>query len=208
MKNLKNYLMTAALFMAVVGTANAQDFLKFGVKGGITLSQIKGDGAGSNTNFWQEDASRSLGYTVGAFARIGDKVYFQPELLITQKGGKSTLLGVERDFRQTYLDVPLLVGAKIANVLRVNAGPVATFLLNADRPLLDNLGIANKNDGYREAIFGYQAGVGFDIGKIMLDLRYEGNINDVFKIDYDNSQTKQQFSGKANLFAVTVGYGF
>ncbi|MFB0946403.1 MAG: hypothetical protein ACI8WW_002476, partial [Oceanospirillaceae bacterium] len=60
----------------------------------------------------------------------------------------------------------------------------------------------------RNAILGYQAGVGFDIKKIRLDLRYEGNVNDVFNIDYNDQKTENQFSGKGSLFMFTVGYAF
>lgn len=208
MKILKiSLLSVATMLLAFVGT-QAQDKFEVGVKAGVNLSHIRGEGGGSFSSFWQEEASRTTGFTGGIYTRFGNKFFIQPELLFSQKGGNFIdIVGVERKFKQTYLDIPILVGTRIGNVVRLNAGPVATFLINGDEPFLDQIGITQEN-GFRKALFGYQAGVGFDIQKIRLDFRYEGNINDVFNIDYDDQQTESQFSGKGSLFMFTVGYAF
>jgi hypothetical protein len=52
---------------------------------------------------WQEDAVRTTG-----LRRIGDRIYIQPEILFSQKGGNFTDIGIERTFKQTYIDVPIL----------------------------------------------------------------------------------------------------
>lgn len=208
MKTLKISILSLATFLFAAVDTQAQDKFEIGLKGGVNLSHIRGEGGGSFNSFWQEDATRTTGFTGGVYARIGDGFFIQPELLISQKGGNfKDVVGIERKFKQTYLDVPVLVGVRVLNTVRVNAGPVATFLINQDDTFLDQVGITN-NDGLRKALFGYQAGVGFDINKIRLDLRYEGNVNDVFNIDYDDQQTESQFSGKGSLFMFTVGYGF
>lgn len=205
---MKKLLMIIGLVAGAATVSTAQG-VAFGLKGGVNLSQVRGDGNGSDQGFWEADAARTTGFTAGAFARFGNKVYLQPEFMISQKGGKTTgLLGIERDFKQTYFDVPVLVGIRLADVIRVNAGPVATFLVNEDQSFLDNIGITDSEEGFRKAILGYQAGIGFDIGKINLDMRYEGNVNDVFNIDYDNSQTQSQFAGKGNAWMVTAGFTF
>ncbi|SOE21013.1 Outer membrane protein beta-barrel domain-containing protein [Spirosomataceae bacterium TFI 002] len=190
---------------AVVG----QDAFKIGLRGGVNLSQVKGDGNGSSEDFWEENASRVTGFTGGVFMRVGNKVFIQPELILSQKGGTTTgILGAKKEFKKTYIDVPVLVGVTLGDVVRFNAGPMASFLINKEDSFFDNLGITKEEEGFRKAILGYQAGVGFDISKIAVDFRYEGNINDVFNIDYNNNQTEAQFAGKGNLFFVTVGYTF
>lgn len=199
-------LILSAVILSFLGV-EAQDKFEVGVKAGVNLSHIRGEGGGSFPSFWEEEATRTTGFTGGIYARFGDGFFIQPELLLSQKGGNFVdIVGIEREFKQTYLDVPILVGTRIGNTVRINAGPVATFLLNEDDTFLNQIGITQE-DGFRNALLGYQAGVGFDIGKVRLDLRYEGNVNDVFNIDYDDAQTEDQFSGKGSLFMFTVGYG-
>lgn len=209
MKKVKISLLALSTVMLSFIGANAQgDKFEIGVKAGVNLSHIRGEGGGSFQSFWEEDATRSAGFTGGVYARFGDAFFVQPELMISQKGGNFTdIVGIERSFKQTYLDVPILVGTRIGNTVRINAGPVATFLINRDDTFLDQIGVSQE-DGFRQALLGYQAGVGIDIQKIRIDLRYEGNINDVFNIDYNNQQTEDQFSGKGSLFMFTVGYAF
>lgn len=209
MKKVTISLLALSTGMLSFFGASAQgDKFEIGLKAGVNLSHIRGEGGGSFQSFWEDEATRTTGFTGGVYARIGDGFFIQPELLISQKGGNFVdIVGIERSFKQTYLDVPILVGARVLNTVRVNAGPVATFLINRDDSFLQQIGISQE-DGFRKALLGYQAGVGFDIKKIRVDLRYEGNINDVFNIDYNNQQTEDQFSGKGSLYMFTVGYAF
>ncbi|WP_341225787.1 porin family protein [uncultured Arcticibacterium sp.] len=204
---MKKLIAITITMVAFTSVSMAQ--FEIGARAGVNLSQVRGDGGGSDGEFWNSDETRSTGFTGGIYTRFGDKFFLQPEFIISQKGGTTTsLLGVERTFKQTYFDIPVLVGVKVGDVVRVQAGPVATFLVNKDDGFFENLGIQNNDDEFRKAILGYQLGVGFDIKRIRLDMRYEGNVNDVFNIDYDNQQTENQFAGKGNLWFLTLGYAF
>lgn len=203
---MKKLMIALALITASIST-KAQ--FEVGLRAGVNLSQVVGDGNGSDQGFWDADQTRTTGFTGGVYTRFGSKVFVQPEFIISQKGGKTRgILGVERNFKQTYFDVPVLLGVKVADVANVKFGPVATFLVNEDKTFFENIGLQNSDEGFRKAILGYQLGVGFDIRKIRLDMRYEGNVNDVFNIDYDNDQTRSQFAGKGNSFFVTAGFAF
>ena len=198
------------LFLATVmmNSSFAQSF-EIGLKGGINQSQIRGEGKGSDKSFWDADASRVTGFTGGIYTRFGNKIYLQPELMVSTKGGKTKdALGIQHDFKQTYFDVPVLVGVKIGNTLRINGGPMATFLINKDKSFFQNIGLSKDESTWRKAFLGYQLGVGVDISRLRIDLKYEGNANDVFNIDYDNKQTKNQFAGKGNAFMLTAGFAF
>lgn len=206
---MKKLVVLAALATMTSLSLKAQDNFEIGLRAGANLSTIRGEGSGSDQGFWDSQDTRSTGFTGGVFARFGDKFFVQPELIISQKGGSTTgFLGVERDFKQTYFDIPVLLGIKPTDVIRINAGPVATFLINEDDTFLENIGIAQNEEGFRKALLGYQFGIGFDINKIRLDMRYEGNVNDVFNIDYEDQQTENQFAGKGNSFSITAGYAF
>lgn len=114
----------------------------------------------------------------------------------------------EVDVKFSNIDIPLLLGVRIGKTFRINAGPMATFRLS-NRPLSDAFGefIGASEDFYdNRTTFGYQAGIGFDFGRLSLDARYEGNFNDVVSINYGNSQTATQFGRKSNLWQATLGF--
>ncbi len=198
--------------LCLQGAMAQEKFLTAGFKIGPNLSQIRSDG--KQDGFFDNEDTRSLGVTGGFFARIGKQFYLQPELMVSSKGGKlvvfeSELFNTRKtiDYRSTYLDVPVLLGARIGKTVRINAGPMATFLINEDKDFRENFNEENE-PAFSKAIVGYQAGLGVDIGKVNLDLRYEGNLNDVFNIHYDNAQTEARFAAKGNLFLFTVGFRF
>lgn len=209
---MKNLIIAFVTLLSVNYAFAQNKKITTGIKFGANLSQIKSDGKGQA--YFENDETRSVGFTGGVFARFGNKFFIQPEIMISTKGGKltvfeSALFDTKKtiDYRSTYLDFPVLVGGKIGDVVRLNVGPVATFLINQDGKFKDNFNEENE-PAFSKAILGYQAGVGFDIGRINLDMRYEGNVNDVFNIDYNDQQTASKFAAKGNLFLFTVGFAF
>ncbi len=75
------------------------------------------------------------------------------------------------------LDVPVMVGIKIGNIIRVNAGPTFSFILDQDIREEGTSVINNISQNYNEANVGYQVGVGLDISKLVIDLKYENNLS-------------------------------
>ena len=113
------------------------------------------------------------------------------------------------DIKFTNIDLPVLVGVRLAKVFRINAGPVLTFRTSDNGNLGNTFDqYANDRDYFRKGLIGYQAGIGFDLGKLVLDLRYEGNVRDVIRIDFVNPSNQGQFLSKSNLFQATVGFKF
>lgn len=121
-----------------------------------------------------------FGFHAGVFARITMlNAYIQPEVLFTSNGGKiefhdgATQQIKEYEFNK--LDVPIMLGLKLSDVLRIQAGPVASLLLKADAK---EGGVSEDiKDNYKSATIGYQAGIGLDLGRLALDLKYEGNLS-------------------------------
>lgn len=201
-----------------LGYAQTRSF-KFGIKGGANLSALKGDDV-FNTNdptvrVGNNDA-RLTGFVAGAFLRFGTNLFIQPEVLLSQKGGqfnvyRDGLTSSEKkvDVRFTNLDVPMLVGIKIGEVLRINGGPVASLRLSENgglRESLNEIGATSVKDSYKQAVIGYQLGVGFDIGNINLDLRYEGNASNIVDVKNSNSTLNSQLQRKSNLWQATIGF--
>lgn len=220
---MKN-IMIALCAMLISYTASAQydPAFRFGVKAGANLSNINGSNdlslsqTSSAFNFKDND-NRSLGFVGGVFFRFGKNFYVQPEFLLSQKGGQFNVYenGVQNadgkvDVRFSNLDVPVLFGVRIARILRINVGPMASLRLSSNGKIGDSFNDLtgdNANAEFKNRLaYGYQAGVGVDFGRLSVDVRYEGNFTDVVKINFDNATTASQFGKKSNLFQATLGY--
>ena len=102
-----------------------------------------------------------------------------------------------------------MFGIRFGDVLRINAGPVASLRLSENgglRQALNDVGATSVKDNFNQAALGYQAGVGFDIGNLSLDLRYEGNVTNVMNVNTNNSNFNSQLKRKGSLYQATVGF--
>ncbi len=206
----KNIVAIVLALFTIVGTANAQ-FLRFGVKGGLTSSNVKFDKttftAGAN-DFIAKQGDSKFGMQFGLFGRIQLLgLFIQPELLFAHSQSEVQLTDVTANkvYNETQkfnkVDIPVLVGWKLGPA-RIGLGPVATIMLNEKDGLKDKLStLANQTtkSNFKNATFGYQVGVGLDIlKKIAIDVKYEGNLsklgsgitlnNSSYKFDQRNSQ--------------------
>lgn len=192
---------------------------KFGVKAGANLSNLRGDDVIATNDptirIGNADA-RLTGFVGGGFLRLGGSLFVQPELLLSQKGGAFNVFrsGAGNDnktvnVRFTNLDVPVMFGIRFGDVLRINAGPVASLRLSENgglRQALNEVGATSVKDNFNQAALGYQAGVGFDIGNISLDLRYEGNVTNIINVNTDNANFNSQLKRKGGLYQATIGF--
>ena len=179
MKNLKNVhdyfnlkykvskklIISAAFFVAFGLMLNAQNGTSFGIKGGLNYN-ANGDyfeSIGANA----KHPDRNIGYHLGFFGKIGDKVYFRPELIYT-----STKSDYDSDnFKMKKLDAPMLVGFRVLGPLNVFGGPAFQYILDTD------FNDINIKDVKNDFTVGLNFGIGLDLGKIGLDLRYERGFN-------------------------------
>lgn len=161
---------------------------QFGVKGGANLSKLSSHSTFSSDN--------SAGYYAGVWARIGAAgIHFQPELYLSGKNTTMTSneagsVGQENKVKFTSLDVPLLIGTKIGAAgigLRLNTGPVISFILDDKQSLGDAAGSVFKGNFKNQAV-AWQFGAGVDLGKLGVDLRYEAGISKLGKQNYDGQR--------------------
>lgn len=194
MKNTILLLFTLLL----TGSLLAQDF-SLGPKFGVSQAQIAVNGDGYSTG------NSKLGYHIGMFARLGGaSIFVQPEVLFTSTGGividDSNNAMMETNFNR--LDIPVMVGIKVAKFFRVQAGPIASILL--DQSFGENPIAATQNIDYNKATIGYQAGIGIDLGNLILDAKYESSLGkiagNVAGFQTDQRQTQFVFSAGFRLF--------
>lgn len=121
-----------------------------------------------------------FGYQLGAFLRIQIPVigiYVQPEALFSKQSSQVSVNTQTADLTFNQIDVPVMIGFKLGPV-RLNAGPSFRFLNGADLEVPGNP-VEDVKQYYKSSTVGYQAGVGIDISKFVLDLKYEGSFSEI-----------------------------
>lgn len=121
----------------------------------------------------------SLGFFVGLVSQINMGGFIiQPEILLHQaqidyKVFKPTGNSSVYKEKTRSLHIPLMIGTK-AGPLRLNAGPVAHWIFQSESNLWNVDGFKPNMHRYN---WGFQAGMGIDFWKILIDLRYEGSFH-------------------------------
>ena len=179
------------LFLTVSLIVRAQSPLNFGIKAGFNSSKITTD----LDNF---DEDNITNFVAGVFARVNVKsFYLQPEAYFSSKGGELKDVTGKSSFDLKTVDVPVLLGYKIINKglvnLRVNTGPVFSFVTSKDVDASEGLGSGNLKDN----IFGWQYGAGLDLLFFSFDVRMENSFGDVYSGHSDE---------KSKMFLVTLGF--
>ncbi|AXE18939.1 PorT family protein [Runella rosea] len=215
---MKKIFFALAFLVAFQATAQFNRKLIFiGVRGGANFSRletqdlsIKRPGA-STLDFFKTNSTNKTGYVVGAYARIGRKLFIQPEVLLSSKGGTFEIFKdgsttpVNVDVKFSQIDIPVLIGLKLGP-LRFNAGPMASLNIAQGSQLGDALKVytsQNVNKTIEQATFGFQAGVGLDIRSFNIDLRYESGLSNISQL---NLQNNAQFNSKVSLWQLTAGF--
>lgn len=206
---MKKGFLTAALIIfgiAVSTNTMAQDNFAIGIKAGYNSSKFTTDNAANifsgNDQYTLGDIKEEAkaGYQIGGFARfkIVNNLSFQPELLYTKKGGKTTD-GQNATINTTFYtwDIPLLahlniIDLKIAKIYGV-AGPVASFNVNEDNNVSS---MVTREENIRTAQWNFQAGGGVEVGRLNFDVRYAWGLTDA----------STRFERVNNNLTFSVGY--
>jgi hypothetical protein len=145
-------------------------------------------------------------FNIGAFVRIGKKVYIQPEVNYVIKGGELVIGGLGRQkINLSSISIPVLVGVRPVNTgmfnLRFMAGPTFTYVSNKTLKPLEVIQSwpIKSTDDLKDAFWSFQMGGGFDLFFLTIDLRYELGVDNIYAGDSD-------FSLRNNLFNVSLGF--
>ncbi|MBN2616223.1 MAG: PorT family protein [Bacteroidales bacterium] len=151
---------------------------------------------------------------LGVFARIGKKVYLQPELnYLTQGSVFKFGDGTEQTANLKSIQVPLSLGVKLVDAkvvkVRLFGGATANFIVNKDistSTLVSTTGDYLTASNFKDANYQYQVGVGVDVLMFALDVKYYGPLDKLVNgsVTY-NSQTHTVDAG-SSVFMVTLGW--
>lgn len=201
--NMKILFISCSLFwLAIVGVSLA-DSIEIGLKGGINFSNTYGI---DSEIFGQTPL---IGYNAGFFSdfKIINDIFFQPEVLITLKGGKGSDISnyyYNNTFYRTYLEIPALIKANVFSVdgtkINLLAGPFLGFLINnTNLNLLDNYG----EQYYEYYDYGLALGVSFEYINFVLDGRFDLGLNNFYKGKYLVFNVDEI---KDESFMISLGY--
>lgn len=160
-----------------------------------------------STNIPDLTASAKNNFMLGVFVRVGDKIYFQPEVMYTTRGGVfEDSLNLQEDIKFKNLDVPLIIGFKPLNLkvfnLRFMVGPVASFVLDKDIKIDENMADPITEAELKDILWGLDVGLGVDVLFLTLDVRYQFGLNNI----YQPAGSGTTYDIRNNFF--TVGLGF
>ena len=208
---MKRLVPLVVLALAVaLSAAPAHAGLAFGVKGGVSISQVRAD---------LFDTDNRTGFVGGVYAAFGltPGLAIQPELLLVRKGAElfSTDVSIGGldlgDFGTTldvdYLEIPVLLRFSLPTPgplgARLLVGPVASFKVNEALSTTGLVDYSFATDQIKTADFGIAAGaaVAFGSGNLRLvgEGRYTLGLADVSDLPYGGDIKNGSFYAMAGL---------
>ena len=163
---MKRLFLFTVFFTTLSALTFAQTGNGFGIKVGLNYNANGNyfDSASQNA----KHPDRNIGYHLGLFGKIGDQLYFRPELIYT-----STKSDYGNDsFKMQKLDAPMLVGLKVLGPISVFGGPSFQYILES------KFGDVTVNDVKNDFTVGLNFGIGLNFNKVGIDLRYERGFNE------------------------------
>ena len=183
--------------------------IKFGLKAGASTATVP-TYTTSGTNNIEALKNAAWGFHAGAFLRLTLLgIYLQPEVVFATNSYdyNVTQVGVTELKNQKFnrLEIPVLLGFKLGP-LRINAGPSADVQIGTPKALIND---PNFKEMYRGATFGYQAGVGIDLLKLItLDARYGGSLSGKFGDAVTIGGQNFKLDSRQPSFILSVGLMF
>ena len=188
------------LVVIAIGTSVFAQDVKFGVKGGLNFANYRGD---------DPDGDTKTDIYFGGFVRmeLSETVAFQPELIYSRQGSKGKEDGVEAKIKNNYLNVPLLVRAKMFGSENLNAivGPQIGIHLSSEGSEDDgSTEISGDMDEVMSDLdFSLALGLEYDINdSFSIGARYNLGVSEIFNDDYFETDAKN------SVFQIGVAFAF
>jgi len=203
---MKKFILLIAILFFSAGVTFGQ--FSFGLKVGYNASKL-------HTGLDSIKSSFNSGFHFGAFFRFGKKVYVQPEVYYTLQGGifENNVTNTYNNWKQKVtvgtLDIPVLVGFKVINLKvinwRVMAGPMVSFVVNSKIKDVSLVGPI-KNSDISKVNWYVQAGTGFDVLFLTLDVRYQIGLNQMIKSAQGTTGQPYSLNATNNMWVVSLGF--
>jgi Outer membrane protein beta-barrel domain len=162
----------------LAGTASFAQKFELGVKAGANISNFYG-----SDNASQLKANSYVGFHGGAFVSLflGKVFAIQPEVLLSTQGAKvDDISGNEKDYKLTYINIPVMLKFRSMGGFYVEAGPQIGFNVNSK---VSGTGedFAKSTDLSIAGGLGYHSPIGLGIGA-----RYTAGLSKLGDFDVAN----------------------
>ncbi|SHK11846.1 Outer membrane protein beta-barrel domain-containing protein [Reichenbachiella agariperforans] len=168
-----NKLLTTLTFLTLFTTLYTQAQPQTGIKAGLNFSNLmEGD---------VNDENVRLGFHAGIYSQVKLRgpVFLMPELTFSTKGNSVIydVLGAEgkTDFNLYYIDMPLLAGVRLGEVLELHLGPYMSYMLGANIKTEGDLG-EDEDELNRKDLqtfdYGISGGLAFNFDDFGVGARY------------------------------------
>jgi hypothetical protein len=188
-------LLTLSATLASLGLAQGKT--TFGIQAGPIFSKFGGPDA---KNVDIDFTKTRVGFAAGAFVelRISPSFAIQPEGMFVVKGGKAEATGATAKAKLSYVEVPLLAKFRIpakGNGQQFSphlyGGPFIAFKVDCSISGTDGTttisGSCDDNDIHiKSTDFGVVFGVGVEVGRAMIDARYDLGLSKIVDESTDN----------------------
>jgi opacity protein-like surface antigen len=126
---MKKKLILALALVVISATAQAQ-LVKFGLKGGLNYANQNGSEITINSTNYKTSAITSYHAGLVAEFKLLKSFAIQPELLYSTQGASYQNAVEEFNNELGYISLPLLAKIYLNNVISLELGPQASFLLS------------------------------------------------------------------------------
>jgi hypothetical protein len=200
---MRQIIVVLLVSLLLVATVTAESQMKFGIKAGVVMANMSGDGWDTIEEMDSVTIEKKslMGMAGGLFVEfpLGTSgVSLQPEFLYVMKGskGETTIEDVTftRKLKNDYIEVPVLIKYNFTSAGKTSpfmfVGPVAAFNIASkvqdqdppDDPDFGDFDIENA----KSLDFGLTIGGGLGLamgqsGKLTFDIRYTLGLGDVFE---------------------------
>jgi len=198
------------LLAALITIPAMPQFFKFGIKAGAQTTTVPTYDFSTGTNNIEAVKDAAWGFHGGLFFRLKIAfLYLQPEaVLVSNTYDYNVTSGTVPEVKsQTFnkLAVPILLGTKLGPI-RINAGPAANVQIGTPQALIDD---PDFEQMYKTALWGYQAGLGFDLfKKLTIDARLAGGLGDMLGESVTLGSQTFNLDQSQTTFMVSLGLMF
>jgi len=187
---MKKIILTAVFAVGVLLSANAQK-IEYGVKAGLNLSTLVGDGGDGFDSRTSFHIGGILNY------EISEKFAIQPELFYSAQGADFNDEFLDgATFRLDYINIPILADYTFAEGFSAQFGPQIGFNINSE---VEFDGDTEDVDDFETVDIGVVGGLQYTLEQgIFFQARYSIGLNDV----------AEDADAKNGVLGLSVGYKF
>jgi outer membrane protein with beta-barrel domain len=160
MKNFKKFILLLVVTSSSIFVWSQSDS-SYGIKAGLNYN-ANGDYFESISTTAQ-NPDRNIGFHIGVFGKLGNTLYFRPELVYTNTKSDYN----SSAFKMQKIDAPLLIGIKVIGPISVFGGPSLQYILDSE---FDGISMDNVE---KDITVGLNFGAAINFKKFAVDLRYE-----------------------------------